>query len=51
MKRTFIVCYINSRWNEQTRSFPDMESALEFVGVLDKRIERGTCHGYIMSDI
>lgn len=50
-KRTWILTYINSRYNEVTKTFDNMEDALNMVAILDKRLENKTCFGYILSDI
>lgn len=43
-KRIWICYYINSRWDERQKTFDNMEDGLAFTQLLDKRINKGTCH-------
>lgn len=55
-KYVFSVFYINSRGYESRKDFTGedhyktLEQAVEFTRVLDRRIERGTCGGYSLTD-
>lgn len=52
MKKYKYVCsYINSRGNTQVRYFKQMDEGLNFCDMLDERISRGTCKGYIFTTI
>ena len=44
-----IITYINRCGKLTTKGFSNKEEAQEFVAKLDKRIEKGTCGGYIMT--
>lgn len=52
----YTITYINSRGDERLKQFSGkdraevMARALDFCRVLDGRIERKTCGGYIMTD-
>ena len=43
------LSYTNSRGNTVHKTFYDLDEALAFTALLDKRIERGTCGGYCLS--
>ena len=43
------LSYINSKGNTVHKTFYDLDEALAFTAVLDKRIERCTCGGYSLS--
>lgn len=45
-----VITWINGRGNTQTRSFEVLDKGVEFAGVLDERITRGTCGGYTMTE-
>ena len=46
-EREWICCYINSKGKEVSKIFDDIETGLKFIRLLDKRIEKGTCGGYV----
>lgn len=46
-----IVHYINSKGKTKVRGFENKDEALKFIKILDKRIEKGTCGGYIATNI
>lgn len=43
------LSFTNSKGNTVHKTFYDLDEALAFTAVLDKRIERGTCGGYCLS--
>ena len=43
------VVYINSRGKEMHKYFETCSAALDFTRILDKRITRGSCGGYILT--
>lgn len=45
-----IVSWINSKGRLQVKSFDSMVDAIEFMKCLDRRVERGTCGGYILTE-
>lgn len=49
--RIWICTYITRYGTEKTVYFHDMEKGLKFVRKLDERINRGTCGGYIFSEL
>ena len=51
MKIAALVEYINARGRTVVKGFATEEEAYEFCRVLDKRIERGICGGYLMTSI
>lgn len=46
-----VVRYINGRGNVTVKRFASMKDAYDFVAKLDKRIQNGTCGGYIMTSM
>ena len=50
-ERKWICYYINSKGKEVSKIFDDIETGLKFIRLLDKRIEKGTCGGYIIRQI
>lgn len=51
MKIAAIVEYINSRGRTVVKGFATEDEAYEFCRILDKRIEKGICGGYIMTNL
>ena len=49
-ERKWICCYINSKGKEVSKIFDDIETGLKFIRLLDKRIGKGTCGGYIFTE-
>ena len=49
--RTFLIVYINSKGNETQKTFHSLDEALSFINKLDKRIEKGSCFGYCMTQL
>ena len=50
MKTVWVCHFINSRGDTRARYFKTADEAADFTATLDKRIERGSCGGYILSD-
>ena len=51
MKYSYVCSYINSRGDERVKYFKTMEEGLAFCDILDERIKRGTCRGYVFTSI
>jgi hypothetical protein len=46
-----LVEYIGRNGKKIVKAFASIEEATEFTNRLDERIEKGTCGGYIMTEV
>lgn len=46
-----LVEYIGRNGKTIVKSFTSIDDALKFTAILDERIEKGTCGGYILTKV